>query len=161
MLIAFELLSHFAIIDTYYGEKRYPGLGAWTQMQPITLSTAYKTEGIYLGRICCYLICYRSHNFCLQDFHLAFCVSKHWDAFINWFRWGREIWTPESRLQRPLPYQLGYTPVIFSTPGRTRTYNLRIRSALLYPVEPRVRKYVVLNHNAFIGASPEAFTFIF
>ena len=28
----------------------------------------------------------------------------------------------------------------FSTPGRTRTYNLRIRSALLYPVEPRVRK---------------------
>lgn len=48
-----------------------------------------------------------------------------------------------------------------STPGRTRTYNLRIRSALLYPVEPRVRKNVVLNHNAFIGASPEAFTFIF
>ena len=56
---------------------------------------------------------------------------------------------------------LGLFNSSFRTPGRTRTCNLRIRSALLYPVEPRVRKNVVLNHNAFIGASPEAFTFIF
>lgn len=49
----------------------------------------------------------------------------------------------------------------FSTLGRILTCNLLLRRELFYTVELRGRKYVVLNHNAFFGASPEAFTFIF
>lgn len=67
-------------------------------MQPITVSTPYKSERIHLDLVCLNI----AVALCLKDSHLRYIFVG-----VPGFEPGKE-----SELQRLPPYQLGYTPVV-------------------------------------------------